>query len=866
MKTSKIRKLFQRSVAGITAALLAVLIIAGTVSAEPETGFMLVGPGKPVTIDMDIVSSSEKGLEVKATKGEDGANDASATVNGNVSVNCDGSSTAYDCQAVTAWADTGNASATVNGDVTATARYLTVYGLFANLSISGSSYKPSIYMQGKLNVSGPDAYGIGYYHAGTVTVDQTVDVTAKDTAYGVWGQITGKDAINTTVSGTVTVEGNDATGAYFHTSESKEGKVTANFGKDIVVNGTSSSAGLALCDIGGTIEVDVTGDITAKLVDGQAASEAYGIRFFSPMEGEPLEGTTTVRANNIASDDVGIDFSGICWLAETSVLVRETISATNYGVIFPYDAAEMDEKTALTSAMLDNYPMTLTAWKIETESGTIAAVRDRYSSDTCFENDPELELKINYIIKSEQPEAGGSFKLVNANGDEFPTSAGYPVAHVGEKIYIKPNLAEDYEIVAAYNGKDTKTALSKDGDQFYLEVQSGGGVYITVELAKTAFDIKFVDEDDIQLGRYTVKRGETPAYDGADPTKKEDAQYTYTFAGWTPEIVPATEDATYKATYTATLRKYDLTFDLDGGTLEGKTGTYVMTADYGSEITIPAAPTKEGFEFLYWEGSHYNPGDSYKVEGAHDFKAVYTIKNYTITWQQDDGTEIDKTTVEYGKKPTHADPTKKADAQYTYTFAGWTPEIVSVTGDATYKATYNKSPISYTITWQQDDGTEIDKTTVEYGKKPTHADPTKKADAQYTYTFAGWTPEIVSVTGDATYKATYNKSPISYTITWQQDDGTEIDKTTVEYGKKPTHADPTKKADAQYTYTFAGWTPEIVSVTGDATYKATYTATPKTTPPATGDSGLVTAAVLIFASLAGIGAILVYGKKRAKVK
>ena len=100
-------------------------------------------------------------------------------------------------------------------------------------------------------------------------------------------------------------------------------------------------------------------------------------------------------------------------------------------------------------------------------------------------------------------------------------------------------------------------------------------------------------------------------------------QYTYKFDGWTPAIAAATADATYTATYKATLRSYDLSFNLDGGTLDGKTGTYVMAADYGTEITIPAAPTKDGYKFLYWQGSNYNPGDKYKVEGAHEFKAVW---------------------------------------------------------------------------------------------------------------------------------------------------------------------------------------------------------------------------------------------------
>ena len=43
----------------------------------------------------------------------------------------------------------------------------------------------------------------------------------------------------------------------------------------------------------------------------------------------------------------------------------------------------------------------------------------------------------------------------------------------------------------------------------------------------------------------------------------------------------------------------------------------------GSTITIESAPMREGYKFLYWKGSKYNPGDRYLVEGEHVFTAIW---------------------------------------------------------------------------------------------------------------------------------------------------------------------------------------------------------------------------------------------------
>ena len=55
------------------------------------------------------------------------------------------------------------------------------------------------------------------------------------------------------------------------------------------------------------------------------------------------------------------------------------------------------------------------------------------------------------------------------------------------------------------------------------------------------------------------------------PTKEDDDEYTYTFVGWQPKPVAATKDASYKASYKATLKTQGI-----NGTEVGETATKVI--------------------------------------------------------------------------------------------------------------------------------------------------------------------------------------------------------------------------------------------------------------------------------------------------
>ena len=332
--------------------------------------------------------------------------------------------------------------------------------------------------------------------------------------------------------------------------------------------------------------------------------------------------------------------------------------------------------------------------------------------------------------------------------------------------------------------------------------------------------ITWKNHDGTTLDTDSVQIGTIPSYSGPTPTKESTAQYTYTFAGWTPTIVAASVDTAYTATFSCVTRTYTILWkNYNGNTLEiDENVPYGDTPSYDGNTPSKPSDAEHSYTFNGW-----SPATA-TVTGDQTYTAQFieVVNRYTITWNDWDGTEFDHRMYNYGDMPTHEDPDTWYDETYRHIFDRWNPEIGIVTQDQTYTAVYRSEYRDYYVTWVMHNSSET--SSYHYGETPQHSEPSSYDDGVYRYTFDYWTPSIVPVTGNTTYTAVYDKKPLTYTVTWNNGgDRLQTDEN-VPYGTVVTYQgeEPQKEPDEAHTYTFTGWSPTVGPITGDTDYEAQF--------------------------------------------
>ena len=140
----------------------------------------------------------------------------------------------------------------------------------------------------------------------------------------------------------------------------------------------------------------------------------------------------------------------------------------------------------------------------------------------------------------------------------------YKITWKSGSTVLKTDTVE-YGTVPKYSG-DTPT---KSATAQYTYTFSGWDKTPVAATANATYTAKFTStvnkykitwkNGNTVLKTETLEYGTLPKYTGDDPTKADTAQYTFKFIGWSEEIVPVSENATYTAAYLATTREYSLT-------------------------------------------------------------------------------------------------------------------------------------------------------------------------------------------------------------------------------------------------------------------------------------------------------------------
>ena len=268
----------------------------------------------------------------------------------------------------------------------------------------------------------------------------------------------------------------------------------------------------------------------------------------------------------------------------------------------------------------------------------------------------------------------------------------------------------------------------------------------------------------------------------------------YTFDGWgeVAETVPA-HDVTYEGSYS--VNSYLLTFVVDGETVQSE------SVAYGTAITMPEAPVKEGHTFSGWVGLPATmPANDVTVSGT------FTINKYLVTFKIGDEV-IYSESLEYGSTIVIPEAPEKEG----YTFDGWGEVAKTVPArDVTYEGSYSVN--SYKLTYMVD-GEKYREEMVAYGTMLTAIDAPEKEG----HTFSGWSGLPTTMpANDVTVSGTFTIN--TYTVTFYDWDGTVLKRQTVVHGQDATPpADPTREG-----YTFTGWDFSFTNVVWDLAVHAVY--------------------------------------------
>lgn len=437
----------------------------------------------------------------------------------------------------------------------------------------------------------------------------------------------------------------------------------------------------------------------------------------------------------------------------------------------------------------------------------------------------------------------------------FKVESVLDVDYNSVRTYV--DSSENWKTVTIYLNKlkygtvDADVAF-KQAKQFIWSDMMGEGIFELDNikcLHKPTYVAKFYYGENL-IDSVMVVEGDEPEYDGAfslDSVAEEmsDDKFEYV-VDWTPEIVPATKDVAYTATFTKQPRKFWISFS----TAKDWSDTlveYGKTPVYEGDLTRDPDESCKEYIFDRWVSYDDEKGEDvyglFPATRDRSYSAEYKCKMpvmITITFMDDDGETVLLTKeYPYGSYVDYYSPEKAPTARSTYRFSGWNPYFQRYAySNMTYTAQFDENTRYYRVTFVDAEGGGMYSDDYEYGTlysaiTPPYWQPNKYSqDANYEFT--GWSPALSdndSVTGDVVFVPQYEAE---YAVRYVDYDGSTIyvDGESSKYYPEGTllseiakPENPTRESYSDSAYEFMGWLPEIKEgnrLTGPMTFLATY--------------------------------------------
>ncbi len=707
-----------------------------------------------------------------------------------------------------------NVAFTMNGGTisTNTANGTTASSVYGGGGVGMGSGGSSLIMSGDAAISGNKAMnGSG----GGVLVYRNSSLILNDNA-----------VINNNmakVGGGVYISGGSGlTGGTFNM---KSGEISGN-------TATTNGGGVFYC--GTNLNYPVTFNMEGgKICGNEAGSSGGGVCLDSAASSAAILTIT----DGMVSENKAVDGAGIYAYCQSGSPATQTLTLTRAVIANNVSSNTTNGGGGIYLSSFDNscinQTLTVTDSKFRNNEGAIGGGLGAGSTSA-------ITIKGTSFIENKATMGGGGISITG-------NPANYtPVVKISDSSFTRnevtggvPNVYGGGGICLFWKGALTVDKVSFEGNK---SVNNGGGVYInssnptvTVRGATTFTNNEATADGG---GIYTASPSKlTTANDTVFSGNKASRAYDYGIANkgsagaysnidWNGgNSIPLTHalnnyDINWKTGTPPIV--YTVTFNANGGTPNPDD----QLVNQGSKITKPADPDKDGYDFGGWytdpdctDGNEWNFVDD-TITKDTELTAKWTIKTHTVVFYDEDGlTVLGSYTVDHNDNVTPpATPQKPDNAQYSYTFIGWTPGGSyavgdSVTQDMTFMAEYSSTEQPYTVTFYDYDRlTVLGSHDVVYGAVVAAPEnPVRVGDAQYSYTFSGWMPgdsgytlvNLQSVTRDMIFTANYNAAAKTYIGTFDADGGTpEPNDQSVQYGDKLSKPEENPKKEG---YTFDGW-------------------------------------------------------------